>query len=101
MLEILLNNTPNNVNKGNKLIQALIKKGFELFPSDGNIGFILHLLLMLLPAKQDGIFEETGCKWHTILTFGPNNGKIVFTLLEKVITLQVSFILIYVWELGL
>ena len=96
MLETFLNGALNSVDKELGLIQALVKEGFKFSTSDGDVGFILHLLLVLLPANQSNIFERNDGKWHLILTFGPGGSKTVLTLLEEVIALQVSFTVIYI-----
>ena len=62
MLEVILNSAPHSVDKGLGLTQALTKKGLEFFPGDGDVNLILHFLLVLLPAKQGGILEESGGK---------------------------------------
>ena len=87
MLTVFPNSAPNGFDKGLGLTQALIKEDLEFFPGDEDVSLILHLLLVLLSAKQGGIFEKGGGKWHSILTLGPGGGKIVLTLLEEVIAL--------------
>ena len=87
MLGVLSNSTPDSVNEYFGLTHASAKEGLKFFPGNGNIGLILHLLLVLLLAKQDNILEEGGGKWYPILTFGPGSGKMILTLLEKVIAL--------------
>ena len=37
-------------------------KGLEFLLSNGDIGLVFHLLLLLLSAKQGGIFKEKGGK---------------------------------------
>ena len=96
MLGVLLNIAPDSVNKGLELTQALTKKGLEFFLGDGDVSLILYFLLVLLPAIKGSIFKRGGGKWHPILTLGPGGGKMVLTLLEEVIALQVSFTLIHV-----
>ena len=87
MLGVFSNSTSDGIDKGLGLTQALRKEGFKFFLGDEDVRFILHLPLVLLPAKQGGIFEEDYGKWHPILTIGLGGGKMVFTLLEKVIAL--------------
>ena len=101
MLGVLPNSAPNDVDKRLQLTQALTKEDLEFLPGNGDVNLILHLFLVLLPAKQDGIFEENDGKWYPILTLGPGGGKMVFTLLEEIIVLQVSFTPIHAWKLGL
>ena len=62
MLEVLLNSTLDGINKNLGLIQALMKERFKFLPDDGNVNLILQFLLVLLPAKQSGIFEKNGGK---------------------------------------
>ena len=100
MLGVFLDSNPDSFDKNIRLTQVLAKESLKFFPNDEDVSFILHLPLMLLPVKQDGIFEENSGKWYPILTFSPSGGKMFLTLLEKVIALQVSFIPIYVWESG-
>ena len=101
MLRVLPNNTPDGVNKNLRLTQALAKQDLEFFLCDEDVKLIFYLPLVLLPVKQSGIFKENGGKWHPILIFSPGSGKMVFTLLEEVIALQLSFISIHVQEPGL
>ena len=96
MLGVFSNNAPDGVDKSLGLTQVLTKEGFKFFASDGNVCFIPHFPLVLLPAKQGNIFEENCGKWYTISTLGPNGGKMVLTLLEEIIALQVSFTPIYI-----
>ena len=96
MLGVFFNSTLDSVNKDFGLTQALTKESFEFFPFDENVNLILYFSLVLLPAKQVGIFKEAGGKWYPILTLGLSGSKMVLILQEEVIALQVSFILIHV-----
>ena len=87
MLELLPNSILDDINKGLGLTQALAKEGLKFIPGNEDVGFILHLWLVLLPAKQSGILEDVGGKLHPILTLCPGGSKMVFTLLEKIIVL--------------
>ena len=62
MLIVLLNNTSNNIKRGFKFAQALIKEDFKFLLSDGNVDFILYLTLILLTIKQGNIFEKDSYK---------------------------------------
>ena len=101
MLTVLPNIILDGVNKGLRFAQVLTKEDLKFLLDNGNVGFMLYFLLVLLPVKQSNIFEKNRSKWYSILTLGPGNGKIVLILLEKVITFQLSFTTIYVWEPGL
>ena len=87
MLGVLLNNVSDGIDKGFGLTQALAKEDLESLSGDKDVRLIFNLPLVLLPAKQSGILEKSGSKWHLILTLGLDGGKIVFTLLEEVIAL--------------
>ena len=56
---------------------------------------------MLLPIEVDPIPEERGCKRDLVWSGGSAVSKMVFTLLEKVITLHVGSTTIDVQGLGL
>ena len=62
MLGVLSNNALDSVNKDLGLIQALAKEGLKFLLGNRNVNLILHIPLILLPAKQEGIFEESGGK---------------------------------------
>ena len=98
MLGVFSNSALDGINKDLRLTQALTKEDLEFFSGDRDVSLILYLPLMLLPVKQDGILEESGGKLHLILTLGPGGGKMVLTLLEEVIALQISFTPIHVRE---
>ena len=52
MLRVLSDNTLDSINKNLKFAQTFMKEGFEFFSSDKNIGLIVYLTLILLPAKK-------------------------------------------------
>ena len=60
MLEVFANITIDYVSKSVELIQAFTKKGFDFLLSDGDVGFIFYLLLVLMTAKQGIILKENG-----------------------------------------
>ena len=101
MLGVFPNSAPDGIDKSLGLTQALTTKGFKFFLGDGDVNLIFHLLLVLLPAKQSYFLKKNGGKWHLIFTFDLSGSKMVFTLLEKLIALQISFIAIDIWELDL
>ena len=55
MLGVFFNSTPEDVNKSLWFAQTLTKEGFEFFPSDKNVVFILYFTLVLLPAEQGNV----------------------------------------------
>ena len=62
MLGVLPNSALDNVNKDLGLTQALMKKGLKFFPSNWDVGLILHFPLVLLLVKQGSILEKSGDK---------------------------------------
>ena len=64
----------------------MTKKGLELLPSDRDYALSLMLSLVLLPTKVNAITQEEYCKKNTVRALGPGGGKVIFTLLAKVIT---------------
>ena len=62
MLEIFSNSAQHGIDKSLRFAQTLTKKEFEFLPGDKDVGFIFYLLLLLLPAKQNGILEKSGSK---------------------------------------
>ena len=87
MLVVFPNSALDSVDKGLRLIRALIKEDLEFFPGDEDVDLIPYLPLVLLPVKQGNILEEDGGKWHPILTLCSGGGKMVLTLLKEVIVL--------------
>ena len=100
-MEVLSNNASDGINKSLELTQALAKKDLKFFLDNGDVDLIFNFPRILLLAKQGNILKEFGGKWHPVLTLGLGDSKMVLTLLEEVITLQVSFTPIYVRKLGL
>ena len=94
MLGVLSDGTPNGVDKSLGFVQALAKEDLESLPADVNVSLVFYLTLVLLPAEQGGIFQESNCKRNLVRACGTGNGKVVFALLEEIVTLQVSFTLI-------
>ena len=56
---------------------------------------------MLLPVKVDLILKKKGCKQNSVWSGGSCGGKIVFTLLTKVIALHIGPIIVDVQGFGL
>ena len=98
MLRVLPNSAPNGVDESLELAQALAKKGLESLPGSRDVSLVLYLTLMFLLLEQDGILQESSRKRNSVWAHGTGSGKVIFALLEKIITLQVSFIPINVWE---
>ena len=48
------------------------------------------LLFILLPTEVDAVTQERYCKGNAVETFGSSGGKVVFTLLAKVIVFYVG-----------
>ena len=86
MFQVFLDSTPDGVNKSFGFAQALAKEGFESLPADRNICLVLFFTLMLLPAEQNGIFQEGSRKRNSFQAHGIGGGKVIFALLEEIIT---------------
>ena len=87
MLRVFPDSTPDSVDKSFGFAQALAKKGLKSLPADRDISLVLHLMLTLLQAEQSGIFQEGSNKRNLVRAHGTNNGKVVFALLEEIVTL--------------
>ena len=48
-------------------------------------------MLVLLPVEQSGILQEGSLKRNLVWARGTDGGKVIFALLEEIVTLQVSF----------
>ena len=100
MLEVLLESTPDSVIKSLRFAQALAKEGLESLSADRNVSLALYLMLILLLAEQDNILQESSCKRNLVWARNTGDGKVIFALLEEIVTLRMSFILINVQELN-
>ena len=98
MLKVLPDSTPDGVDISLRFAQALAKKGLKSLPADKDVSLVLYLMLVLLAAEQSGIVQEGSCKWNSVWACGIGDGKVIFALLEEIITLQVSFTPINVWK---
>ena len=79
----------------------MTKEGLESFSDNKNVSLIFYLTLVMLPAKQDNIFQKDNYKQNSVWPYGTSNGKIIFALSEDIITFHVSLILVNIWESGL
>ena len=98
MLGVFPNSAPDGINKSLEFAQALTKESLKSFLADGDVDLVFYLMLVLLPAEQSGIFQEDSRKQNSVWACGTGCGEVVFALLEEIVTLQVNFILINVWE---
>ena len=87
MLRVLPDSTSNNVNKNLGFAQPLAKEGLESLPANKDVSLILYLTLVLLPAEQSDIFQKSSRKQNLVQARGIGVGKVIFTLLEEIITL--------------
>ena len=91
MLGVFLDSTPDSVDKSLGFAQALAKKGLESLLADKDISLVLYFTLVLLVAEQDNIFQKDSRKLNLVWARKTGGGKVIFTLLEKIVTLQMSF----------
>ena len=100
MLVVFSDSTPDSVNKSLGFAKTSVKKGLESLPANRDVNSVFYLTLVLLPAEQGGILQESNRKQNSIWACGIGGGKVIFALLEEIVTLQVSFTLINIWELS-
>ena len=98
MLGVLSDSAPDGVDESLGFAQALAKKGLESLSADKDVNLVLYSTLVLLLAEQGGIFQEGSRKQVLVQVRGTGSGEVIFVLLEEIRTLQVSFILINIWE---
>ena len=55
-------------------------------------------MLVLLLAEQGNILQKVSCKRNSVWACGTDGVKVIFALLEEIVTLQMSFPPINVWE---
>ena len=91
MLEVLPNSDLDGVNESLGIVQALAKKSLESFPADRDVSLVFYLTLVLLPPEQGGICQKDSRKRNSVWVCGTGCGKVVFALLEEIVTPQVSF----------
>ena len=87
MLEVLSDNTLAGVDKSLRFAQVMTKNSLESLPADKDFSLVLSFTLMLLPAEQGGIFQEGSCKRNSIWALGTGGGKVIFALLEEIVTI--------------
>ena len=68
----------------------MTKEGLKLFLSDRDCTLSLMLPLLLLPTKVDAVTQERCCKGNAIRALGSGSGKVILTLLAKVIAFHVG-----------
>ena len=90
MLEVLPDSTLDGVDKSLRFAQALAKEGLESLRADKDISLVLYLTLVLLPAEQSGIIQESSCKRNLVWAHCTGDNKVIF-FLNEIVTLQVSF----------
>ena len=62
-------------------------ESLESLPADSDVGLVLYLILVLLPAEQEGIFQEINFKRNSVWARGTGVGKVIFALLEEIVIL--------------
>ena len=98
MLGVFLDSVPDSVNENLGFAQALAKKGLKSLSADRNVSLVLYFTLVLLPLEQGDILLEDSRKQNSVRAYGTGGSKVIFTLLEDIVTLQMSFTLINVRE---
>lgn len=85
-MSILSDIVSNAVYKGGKISQTPVKKSYKLYSDNKRIGLCRYLSFILLPAEQGNIFQKRGRKQYPIFSLGNGSRKIIFPLLNEVIT---------------
>ena len=67
-----------------------MEKRLELILGDWHQAFLFYLLFILLSAEIDSILKKRYCKQNLLWLGDSCNGKVVFTLLAKIIALHVG-----------
>ena len=91
MLEVLLDSAPDGIDKSLGFVQALAKESLKSLLGDRDVGLVLYLTLVLLPAEEGGILQKSSRKQNLVWVCGTGGSKVIFALLEEIITLRVSF----------
>ena len=100
MLRVFFDSAPDGVDKSLRFAQALTKKSLESLPAYKNVNLGLYPTLVLLSTEQGGIFQESGRKQNSVHAHGIGNSKVIFALLEEIVTLQMRFTSINVCKLS-
>ena len=98
MLGVFPDSAPDSVDKSLKLAQPLAKEDLKSLTVNTDVSLVFYLTLVLLPSEQSGIFQKNSRKRNFVQACGTGGGKVIFALLEEIVTLQVSITLINVWE---
>lgn len=73
-----------------------MQKGFEIVPFNGNYHASFDLLFLLLSLKQRTVLEKSGGRGDLIEIPNSKRGKMVFTLLNKILAVYVKLTSIHV-----
>ena len=58
-------------------------EGLEFFLGNKDVGFVFYLTLVLLPAEQNGVFQESGRKQNLVWLRNTSGGKKILALLKE------------------
>lgn len=83
ILTVCFDNAQNTITKNVRPFQALKQEGFEFFPSDRDVSFLLYLVLMLFSLEQGRLLKKFGNKWYPILACDFRNCKISLCTTRK------------------
>ena len=73
---------------------------FKVIPCDWDKAICIFFPLILLPAEADLISKKTRSKKHLVSNFISSGGKVILTLLTKLVISFMRFIVIYIQEAG-
>lgn len=78
-----------------------MEKHFKLIPNDWDKIICVLFLLVLLSVKIDLISKKKRSKKNLVGAFGSSSGKVIFTLMTKIIIFYIKFTIIHVQKSGL
>lgn len=73
-----------------------MKKSLKFIPYNGDQDFGLKFPFLLLPLEQSLIFEESDGKRNMVITSNIGRSKMVFALLDEIITVYVGLIFVHI-----
>lgn len=96
ILKVFLDFTTDTIYIGSEFSYVFLEKGFRLFPTWERNCIAIDPILLLLPAKENLVFEEKFRKQYAVIALASYCLKIVLILLTKVAAFFVQVSILYV-----
>lgn len=93
--------TPDYFKESLGFSKTRLKEGFKFFSCQWHQSLTNYLPLILLPAVQSPVLQESSCQKDSILGRDSHSSKMVYELLTKIVAFHMRFIIIYLQGLGL